>query len=102
MMRSKQILVVMLGALAMSLGQHATAAIDFSPASITVQESDGAVTLTIVRTGAATEAADVTVVSTHGSATVNVDYTFSTTALTWAADETGSKTITVPIQLDAV
>ena len=74
-MKTKQILVVMSGVMAMLLGQHATAAIDFSPANISVQESDGQVTITVVRTGAATEQADVTVVSTHGTATVNVDYT---------------------------
>lgn len=85
-----------------TLGQKAQAAIEFATASATVQETSGSATLTIVRTGAGTDAASITIVATHGTATANTDYDFSTTVLNWEANDIGSRTVTIPIQQDAV
>jgi len=69
---------------------------EFSPASASVRETDGSVTLTIVRSGASTGIAKVDYATIEGSAKNGTHFTATSGTLTFANAET-SKTIVVSL-----
>lgn len=69
-------------------------------ADVTVAEDAGTVDVAVTRTGRAEGAASVDIATAGGSATAGDDYTTSTSTVTWASGETGSKTVTIPILAD--
>jgi len=80
----------------------ARAAVDFISSTVTVLETDGTATLSIIRTGAGTDAANITIVATHGTAAPNTDYSFQTTTVSWNANETGTKSVSIPLLQDTI
>jgi hypothetical protein len=58
--------------------------VQFDPTPVVVNEADGTVTVTVVRTGDVSGAADVTVTATGGTATAGTDYTPVTQVVTFA------------------
>ncbi len=69
----------------------------FTASSYSVQQSAGAITLTVSRSGGAAGAVTVGYTTQHGTASAGVEYTSTAGTLAWANNDTGSKTITVPI-----
>lgn len=78
------------------------AAIAFSTGSQSVLETAGAATLSLVRSGAATEAASVRILITHGTATAGEDFSGGETVVNWAAGETGERTVSVSVFSDTL
>jgi hypothetical protein len=62
-----------------------------------VSETAGTATLKVSRTGSLVGAASVTYATADGSAVAGTAYTASSGTLTWADQDAGSRTITVPI-----
>ncbi len=75
--------------------------VQFSVASITVNENAGTATLTVTRAGG-NSAASVDYATAPGSATSPADFTATTGTLNWAAGDTSNRTITVPIINDTL
>lgn len=75
--------------------------LQLSVSSLDVAESAGSATLTITRTEGSDGAASVTVTSRDGTATAPADYTSVSTTVSFAAGDSASKTVTVPIVNDA-
>ena len=75
--------------------------LQFDPASATVNETDGTVTLTVTRTDGDDGEVGVSFASADGSATTGLDFTAVTDTLTWADGDSAAKTIDVPILDDA-
>ena len=68
----------------------------FNPATYTVQENGGSATAIVERYGAFSGEITVRCNSSNGTATTD-DYTATSQLLTWAHNETGTQTCTVPI-----
>jgi hypothetical protein len=66
-----------------------------------VGEGDGTVTITVTRTGGSEGAVGVTYASSNGTAVSGSDYTAVNSTLSWADDETASKTFQVTITNDS-
>ena len=79
----------------------ATGTVQFDPDTYNVAEADGAVSLTVTRTGGNTGEATVMFTTIAGSASANVDFVPMTGTLTWPAGTAGDQTITVAINGDA-
>lgn len=75
--------------------------LQFDPASVTVNEPDGTVSLTVTRTDGADGDVGVSFASSDGSATAGLDFAAVGDTLTWADGDSAAKTITVPILDDA-
>jgi parallel beta-helix repeat protein len=75
--------------------------VQFSSALYSVNENDGAATITVKRNGGGSGALSVNYASSDGNATAGQDYTTTSGTLTFAAGET-SKTVTVPLFDDSV
>ena len=69
----------------------------FSPATYTVSENAGTVTLSVTRHAGSTGAVSVHYATINGSAFAGQDYTATGGTLNWANAESGTQTITVPI-----
>ena len=64
----------------------------------TLRENDGTVSFTVSRIGGAAHPVSVSVVADNGTATADVDFSPPSPAmLTWAANDTTDRTVTVPI-----
>jgi hypothetical protein len=75
--------------------------IQFDVASVTVAENAGTLAVTVTRTGAGDLPATVEIATADGTAVAPGDYGAMSTQLSWAARETGTKTINIPVVLDA-
>lgn len=71
--------------------------IALSSAGYAVSQSAGSVTLTVVRTGTGTDAISVDYSTSDGTAIAGTDYTQTSGTLSWAENDTTSKSITVPV-----
>jgi hypothetical protein len=69
----------------------------FSASSYAVAQAAGKLTLSVTRTGAGTDAINVTYATSDGTAVAGTDYTSEDGTLAWAADDSSPKTITVPV-----
>ena len=67
----------------------------------TANETDATTTVTVSLTGSSSAGVSVDVTPSGGTATPGADYTLPTTTLTWAAEESGSKSVTVTLLDDA-
>jgi uncharacterized repeat protein (TIGR01451 family) len=76
--------------------------LQFSVASVTIDETVGTVTLTVTHAGSALGAASVAYASSDGTATAPDDYGAVSGVLAWAKGDTASKTIVVPIVADGI
>ncbi|GDY21177.1 hypothetical protein LBMAG56_25230 [Verrucomicrobiota bacterium] len=71
--------------------------LQFTVGAANVGESAGSVTLTVSRIGGTNGAVGVSYATANGTAMAGSDYTATSGTLAWAAGDTASKTITVPI-----
>lgn len=76
--------------------------LQLASASSSVAENGGSVTLTVTRSSGTDGAATVNYATAAGTATAGVDFTATSGSLSWAAGESTSKTIVVPILNDAL
>lgn len=76
--------------------------VQFSPASYSVAENGGSVTVNVTRSGGSSGAATVAYSTVNGTATAGSDYTSTSGTLSWAAGETATRTIRIPIVNDSV
>jgi hypothetical protein len=86
-----------LGAAAASAGQ-----LQFGPASYSVNENGGTVTITVTRSGGSSGAVGVSYATSDGSAMAGSDYVATSGSLSWSDGDTTAKTFTVGIVNDAV
>ena len=76
--------------------------LQFSAATYGVAENGGNATVTITRTGGSTGAVGVTVATSNGTATAPSDYTAVSQTVNFAAGDTASKTVNIPIVNDTL
>jgi plastocyanin len=76
--------------------------IGFNPTALTVNESDGVVSVTVARTGGSDGKATAKFATAPASAKSGKDFTPRTGTLTWAAGDGDPKTIQIPIKKDNV
>ncbi len=76
--------------------------LQFTSASVTVNEDAATATLTVSRFGGSTGAVGVSFATAQGTAQAGSDFTTTNGTLSWAAGEFGKKTITIPILADAI
>lgn len=76
--------------------------LQFSPASYSVTENGGSVTVNVTRSGGSSGAASVSYSTVNGTAAAGSDYTNTSGTLTWAAGESATRTIRIPIVNDSV
>lgn len=76
--------------------------IEFSADTYSVGESDGIVTITVVRTGTGDGAASATVATSDGTATAGSDYTAASGTLTWSDGDISAKTLAITIADDLI
>ena len=81
----------------MSVNLTGAGTVVFSPATYTVNENAGSITLSATRHAGSTGAVSVHYATANGSATAGVDYTATSGVLNWADGESGAKTFSVPI-----
>ncbi len=84
----------------MSVNLNGSGTIIFLPTTYTVSEGAGSITLSAARHAGATGVVSVSYSTASGTAIANADFTATSGVLTWANNETGTKTITVPILQD--
>ena len=84
----------------MSVNLSGPGTIIFLPTTYTVSEGAGSITLSAARHAGATGVVSVSYSTASGTAIANADFTATSGVLTWASNETGTKTITVPILQD--
>lgn len=78
------------------------AAIAFTSSTETVLETSGSASITVIRSGDASTSASVRILITHGTATPNEDFTGGETTISWAAGETGERTVSLSVILDTL
>ncbi len=71
--------------------------LQLSASGYAVAQTGGAVTLTVNRIGGSSGAANVSYATVNGTASSGTDYTAGSGTLSWAAGDSASKTIVVPI-----
>ncbi|MFO0953440.1 MAG: Calx-beta domain-containing protein [Isosphaeraceae bacterium] len=76
--------------------------LQFSASTASVNESAGTVVLTVTRLNGSGGAVSVQFATANGTAVAPGDFAATAGTLSWAAGETGSKTITVPIVNDTL
>jgi hypothetical protein len=69
----------------------------FSASSYTVAQAAGTLSLTVTRTGTATDAVTANYATSDGSGVAGTDYTSTDGTLQWGAGDSASKTITVAV-----
>lgn len=83
---------------ALDASRNTGARVGWNESSASVRENDGSVRFTVTRIGDAAQPASATVATINGSALLGVDFSAATPAtLTWAANDTTDKVVTVPI-----
>ena len=83
---------------ALDASTSAAASVGWNESAASVRENDGSVRFTVTRIGDATQAASATVATINDSALLGVDFSAATpAALTWAANDTSDKVVTIPI-----
>lgn len=75
-------------------------AVGLAPATLTVSEGVGAVTLTLKRYGSPAGSASINYTTTGGTATAGADFTAASGTITWADGDATDKTITVSVTQD--
>lgn len=75
--------------------------LQFTQATANVAENAGTLVFTVTRVNGTDGTAQATVVSTNGSATAGNDFQLLSQALSWAAGESVSKTVTLTLSNDA-
>jgi LPXTG-motif cell wall-anchored protein len=75
--------------------------VNFVDATATVSEETGTLVVSVTRDGSSERAGSVTVTPTFGT-TVAADVSFAPTTVSWAAGETGAKSVNVGVVLDAL
>lgn len=86
-----------------TLGDNESAnTLQFNPATASVNEGAGTVTLTVTRLGNTTYGASATWSTTDGTAKAGLDYSAQSGSLAWGPGDTSSKTITIPILDDTL
>src|SRR5205814_1619953 len=73
-----------------------------SASSYSINEAGPTVTLTVTRTGGSSGAVGVSYATSNNTAHAGSDYTAKSGTLSWAAGDTSSRTIVVPITNDAL
>lgn len=96
---AKTLLATVASVLTLSPGA-ALAAIGFESNTQSVVETSGSATLTVIRSGDATEAASARILITHGTATSGSDFSGGETTVSWAAGEIGAREITLSVMVD--
>ena len=76
-------------------------ALQFSATTFSVAENGGTATITVTRTGGSAGAVGISFATSNGTAT-NADYTPVNQTVTFAAGDTANKTVSIPIQNDAL
>jgi RHS repeat-associated protein/uncharacterized repeat protein (TIGR01451 family) len=76
--------------------------LQFGSPAFSVSEGAGAATLSVVRMAGARGIASVTCSTSDGIATAGADYTATTNTLTWANNDSGTKTFTIPLIDDSL
>lgn len=76
--------------------------LQFSSATYSVSEGAGSIVVSVTRTGGSDGAVAVQYVTSNGTASAGSDYTPLSDGLGWANGDTAAKTITVPINNDAL
>ena len=71
--------------------------LSFSALNYSIAQGAGSVTLTVVRTGAASAAVSIDYTTVDGTAFAGTDYTATTGSVQWAENDSTPKTIVVPI-----
>jgi hypothetical protein len=71
--------------------------VQFDPATYTIGEGAGTVTITVTRISGSTGAISIDYATANGTAIAGTDYTTRTGTLNWASGDTTPKTFTVPI-----
>lgn len=71
--------------------------IRLSAASYSASETGGSVTLSIIRSGGTNQAVSVNYSTSNGSASAGTDYTTTSGALSWTANQNTTQTVVVPI-----
>lgn len=79
-----------------------TPLVQWSATSVIVGESGGSATLTVTRTRNSSGALSVDYATASGTATSGSDFTATSGTLTWSDGDTSSRTVTVPVTVDAV
>lgn len=79
----------------------ATDPLMFSSSNYSIAQSAGSVTLTVLRVGSADAAVSVNYSTVDGTAIAGTDYTAMNGTLEWAANDSSSKTIDVPLNAAA-
>lgn len=82
---------------ASSGGTAAADTVAFTASNFSVSQNDGTATITVARSGPLDAAVSVAYSTTNGSATAGADYTAADGTVSWAANESGSKTIAVAL-----
>ena len=76
--------------------------LQLSAATYSVAENGGTATITVTRTGGSAGAVGVTLATSNGTATAPADYTAVSQTVSFAAGDTASKTVSIPIVDDAL
>jgi len=79
-----------------------TAQFNLTRTSVSVGEGEGSVTFTVTRTRDSAGAISVNYATASGTATSGADFTATSGTLSWAAGDSTSRTLTIPITADAV
>ncbi len=83
---------------ALDASTSAGASVGWNETAASVRENDGSVRFTVTRIGDATQPVSVTVSTFNDTAQLGVDFSAATPAtLTWAANDTSDKVVTIPI-----
>ena len=83
---------------ALDASRSTGARVGWNESAASVRENDGSVRFTVTRIGEAAQPASATVATINDSALLGVDFSAATPAtLTWAANDTTDKVVTVPI-----
>ncbi len=73
----------------------------FTSAPYVIGETSGTAEITVTLTGCSSQQARVNYATSNGTATAPGDYTATSGTLTWNPGETGPRTFTIPINVDA-
>ena len=80
----------------------APGSLQFSAAAYSVNESGPSATILVSRTGGSAGAVNVSFATSNGTATAGSDYTAVATTVSFAAGDSATKTVTIPINNDAL
>ena len=84
-----------------NLSAVATGVLSFSSAAYSIDEDQGAATVSVMRSGSSNGAAAVDYATSDGNATAGSDYTSVSGTLNWADGDSSGKSFTIPIINDS-